>query len=235
MLTPPLASLLVLMAAAGDPSLLAHWRMDRVEDGMVVDASGRGHHAKVSGMPEAGPKVVPGMVGSALVFPPKHTLALTVAKSDDFNVAKGLTVMAWIKPAERSGAHAIACKKGDKSGKPPWPGWRFRYFWSRVMFQFGTADGQQPKASTAAWSVPATFWCHVAATYDGETIRLYVNAVEEAAQPCADAIAPQRRALILANYIGRKNAYPFVGVLDDIKVFSRALTPEEILEQACGP
>ena len=43
---------------------------------------------------------------------------------------------------------------------------------------------------------------------------------------------PSKRGLIIGNYIGRKNAYAFDGLLDDVKVFGRALTAEEVFTEA---
>ena len=130
--------------------------------------------------------------------------------------------------ARRNAAFAIACMKGDKSGDPPWPGWRLRYFWARAMLQVGTPDGQEPSVSSAEWSVPAGFWSHVAGSWDGAKLRLFVNAVERAATDFYGQIAPQHawRPLVLGNYIGRKDAYAFDGLLDDIKVFDAALTED---------
>jgi len=141
-------------------------------------------------------------------------------------------VMAWVKPAERNTSAEIVCMKGDKSGDPPWPGWRLRYFWTRILFEFGTTDGRECSAGSPEWSVPAGYWAHVAATYDGKAIRVYVNAVSVAEQTVEGTLAPQQRPAILANYVGRKNAYPFQGAVDDVKIFAGALSEKEIFEEA---
>ena len=55
----------------------------------------------------------------------------------------------------------------------------------------GTTDGRECSAQSPEWSVPAGFWSHVAATYDGKAIRIYVNAVLVAEQAVEGALAPQ--------------------------------------------
>jgi Concanavalin A-like lectin/glucanases superfamily len=68
--------------------------------------------------------------------------------------------------------------------------------------------------------------------HDGETVRIYVNAVLTAEEPVEGVMAPQKRPAILANYVARKNAYPFNGPIDDVKVFSGCLTEDEVFAEA---
>jgi hypothetical protein len=210
--------------------LVAHWTMDGVKDSKLVDTSGKGHDGALFG--NSVPTVVEGIVGKALAFKAEVEGGFTVAGSEALNLSEGLTVMAWVKPSERNGTGEILCMKGDKSGDPPWPGWRFRFAWTRVMFEFGTTDGHEFCAQSPEWSVSAGFWSHVAATYDGKAIRIYVNAALVAEQAVEGTLAPQQRPAILANYIGRKNAYPFQGAIDDVKVFAGPLSQDEIFKEA---
>jgi len=218
-------------ASAADNGLLAHWTMDEIVAGVVPDATGRGHDAKL-GPEGVQVEIVRGMIGKALKLKEDQQAFLQVAKSEDFGLPRNITVMAWIKPAARNKTYEILCMKGDKSGNPPWPGWRFRFFWTRIAFEYGAADGKEPRGSSPEWSAPAGFWSHVAATFDGKIIRIYVNGVEKASAPAEGEILPNKRPLIIANYIGRKNAYAFDGLLDDVKVFSRVLNEGEIFAEA---
>lgn len=214
--------------------LIAHWTMDELVEGVVPDVTGNGHDATLGPEDAKAPAAVEGIIGKALRFDPEQEHFLTVAQSGDFSFRRPFTVMAWIKPSRRNAQFEIACMKGDKSGDPPWPGWRLRYFWARAMLQAGTPDGEEPSVSSAEWSVPAEFWSHVAGTWDGTALHVFVNAVEKAAEAFSGEIAPQPswRPLILGNFVGRKNAYAFDGLLDDIKIFDRALSEEEMFEEA---
>ncbi len=214
------------------PAPLAHWKMDGVAEGKVADATGNGHDA-VLGPEGVALAVVDSPCGKALAFDGKQSGAyLQIEKWEDLDNLQQLTVMAWIKPAERSMACEILCGKGDKSGDPPWPGWRFRYGWAMVSFALGGPGEQHGQVSTPAFSVPVGYFSHVAATYDGQKLRLYVNCVLMAEAEAPAQLAPSKRAYIIANYLGRKDAYPFHGVLDELKVFDRALSEEEIFAQA---
>jgi len=221
-----------LACAAAAP--IAHWPMDKATDGLIADAADNDHDATYFATEGRRLDFAPGMVGKAVRLSKQAEGGFTVANSHEFNFQGPFTVMAWVKPDRRNGTFEIACMKGDKSGDPPWPGWRLRYFWTRVTLQIGTPQGQEPSVSTPEWSVPPAFWSHVAATWDGKKLRAFVNGVEKASTEFAGEIAPQARwrPLILGNYIGRKNAYPFEGLLDEVKIFDTALSEDEVFTNA---
>jgi hypothetical protein len=230
------AGLLALCAAAcaAPADLLAYWPMDSAPAGVVADASGRGHDATYSAADDATATFVPGMLGQALNLTAAQEGYLTVAHSEDFNFSGPFTVMAWVKPAERAASYEVLCFKGDRSGNPPWPGWRLRLGSARAWFEVGTPDGQEVRLNSPEWSVPVGYWTHVAATWDGKKLRIMVNATEATSAGFTGSIAPRtdRRPLTIANYHGRKNAYPYQGLLDEVKVFTRALTEDEVFAEA---
>ncbi|MFO7948541.1 MAG: LamG domain-containing protein [Armatimonadota bacterium] len=217
-------------AADNPPDPLAHWTMDAVIGGKVPDVTGNGHDAVLGEGVEL--EVVDGPCNKALKFNPAEEDYLTVSKSEDLQKLQTLTVMAWIKPMKRPGAHEILCGNGDKSGDPPWPGWRLRYFWARADLRFGTPDGDIPGISSPNHSIAPGYFHHVAATYDGQTARVYINCVQRAQQEIGKPIAPGNRTFIIGNYIGRKNAYPFDGAIDELKVYDEALTSDQIFAAA---
>jgi hypothetical protein len=227
-----LCALLAGAAARAGPEPLAYWPMEGIEDGVVRDVSGHGYDATAHGKEGKLPETADGIVDKGLHFSAQDEQYLQVEKLEGLAAPEAFTVMAWIKPAKRGAAYGIIGNKGDKSGEPPWPGWRFRYFWTRVVLQFGTADGAEPSASTENWSVMQGFWSHVAATYDGEKLSLYVDCNLLATAEVDAQIMPGRRPLVIGNYIGRKNAYAFDGMIDELKVFGAALSEEEVFAEA---
>ena len=219
-------------AWAQGPEPLAHWPMEQIDEGVVADATGNGYDATAHGVEDALPEVAPGVVGSALRFTSERQQYLEVRQIEGLQAPEEMTVMAWIRPDQRQGAHEIIGNKGDMSGDPPWPGWRLRYFWARVIFQFGTADGEEPQVSTENWSIAPGFWHHVAVTWDGERLRAYINCDLAAEAEVAGPIMPRDRNLVIGNYSGRKDAYAFEGAIDELKVFDRALSEDEIFAAA---
>ncbi len=212
---------------------VAYWPLDEVADGSTPDRSGNGHAALLRGL-SGKPDLADGVVGKAMRFFRSASTWLEVPYSDALQLTDGFTAMAWVKVLKRRGGFEVIGFKSDRSGNPPWPGWRLRVAWAMAVVEIGTADGRQYRATSPQWSVHPGKWCHIAATYDGRALRLYVNAA-----PAAECVAPgpiarqARRPLIIGNYFGRKDAYAFDGFIDEVWLLPRPLTLQEI-EQIAG-
>ena len=81
-----------------------------------------------------------------------------------------------------------------------------------------------PIYGTAA--LAANTWTHLAGTYDGATMRLYVNGVQVASRAQTGAIATSTNPL----QIGGDSIYGqyFAGQIDEIRVYNRALSAAEV-------
>ncbi len=227
-----LLAALLLVAAPASAELLAHWPLDEVKAGVVADVSGHGHDATANGLEGRLPQVVDAITPHGLRFTAKDEQFLEVKNVEGLTAPAAFTVMAWIRPAGRGATYEIIGNKGDRSGNPPWPGWRLRYFWTRVAFEYGSADGSETRLYSPEWSVPAGLWSHVAATYDGKTIAVHVDCEKMGESAVTQPILPASRPLVIGNYIGRKNAYALDGVVDEIRIFDTALSEEEIFAAA---
>ncbi|MFH1969003.1 MAG: LamG domain-containing protein [Verrucomicrobiota bacterium] len=203
--------------------------MEEITEGVVADVSGNGHDATAHGKDNNLPAVAPGIIDQGLRFTAADQQYLEVKKIEDLAAPAAFTVMAWIKPMSPHTAYEIIGNKWD-SGEGE--GWRFRHSWKRAAFQFGTTGKKEHILATPAWSVPQGFWSHVAATYDGKTLRLHVDCNLLAEKEIVEQIMPSPRPLIIGNYIGRKDAYAFDGMMDEVKVFGTVLSEEEIFAEA---
>jgi hypothetical protein len=80
-------------------------------------------------------------------------------------------------------------------------------------------------------TLPLTTWSHVVATYDGTTMRLFVNGVQQvgtAAKSGALATSATAPVSIGRNPTGTAGANYFNGAIDDVRMFARALTAAEV-------
>jgi hypothetical protein len=87
------------------------------------------------------------------------------------------------------------------------------------------ADGQDPD--------PVGRWSHLAVTYDGGVVRLYVNGSEVSSRSTTGTIRKTPDPL----WIGGNQPYGeyFDGEIDDVRVYDRALEPAEIRAEMSGP
>jgi hypothetical protein len=73
---------------------------------------------------------------------------------------------------------------------------------------------------------PVNAWTHVALTYDGSSLRLYVNGTQVASTAAAGTIQSSTNPL----WIGGNNPYGeyFQGLIDEARVYNRALSATEV-------
>jgi hypothetical protein len=94
-----------------------------------------------------------------------------------------------------------------------------------VYFNTGRSTTRHRYLSGPA-ALPLNTWTHVAATYDGATLRLYINGAQVSSQPHSGAIVTSTGALRIG---GDSAGEYFQGLLDEIRIYNRALSPSEIL------
>ena len=88
------------------------------------------------------------------------------------------------------------------------------------------------KAIGSTEGITLNQWHHVAGTYDGETIRVYVNGELEAETPYTDGLEMSTSDLLIGN--NPQNSRPYAGGMNNIQLWNRTLTPTEI-QQSMTP
>ena len=75
-------------------------------------------------------------------------------------------------------------------------------------------------------TLPTNTWTHLAATFDGTTLRLYVNGAQVSSVAKTGSIVTSTNPL----QIGGDNIYGqyFAGLIDDVRVYNSALSQSEI-------
>ena len=194
------------------------------EDGVIRDESGAGNDGRVSGAKW----VADGKFGGAYQFSITNlTDRIVIPNSDTLN-PDYLTVSAWIKAADRDGFwNRIA----DKD-------WRNGYCLSLGGDYNGKAPRGKPQFETGLGEVGSdrvlndARWHHVAATYDGVHIRCYVDGVFQGHQ--VKNPGPLKKStwdLCIGNSVvdyGTGEFLAFDGLIDEVRIYNRALSPDEI-------
>ncbi len=147
-----------------------------------------------------------------------------VASSPSLNLRTNLTLEAWVfadgPPANQQG---IMGTWDDNSG-----GFRTFLFWVQGgRMEFLLAPSFARPRDTVAF--PVDRWVHVAATYDGSTARLYRDGTNVSSVPVTGLVATNARPFLIGRTEGGSNGPDFWrGRMDEVRVWSRALTEEEI-------
>jgi hypothetical protein len=89
---------------------------------------------------------------------------------------------------------------------------------------FISSNGTSTVSANSATTVAAGVWMHVVGTFDNTTIRLYINGV-------ADGTASAAALNVVSTYpayVGRSNDARAACAVDDVRVYNRPLTPQEV-------
>jgi glucose/arabinose dehydrogenase len=197
--------------------LVGAWGFDEASGSTVSDRSGRGNNGTITGAT----RTTASKFGGALAFSGTGKW-VTVPDSTSLHLTTGLTVEGWVNPtANGTGAwRAMAVK--ETVGGLSW-----------ALYPFG--DGGFPSAhiftTSELWAKGTTrpalnAWTHVAATYDGTNIRLYLNGVLAATRAQTGTLVSSTQPL----RFGGDSIWAewFQGTLDEIRVYNRALSATEI-------
>ncbi|MBE7501478.1 MAG: immunoglobulin domain-containing protein [Verrucomicrobiales bacterium] len=202
--------------------LAGYWPFDDGVGSLAHDSSGHGN----DGVLHPGATWDEGIIGKAIHFSGTSDSFVRVPSSVSLSASSGLTLAAWLK-AESDGV--IVSKWDDINEEwsyilKSWPSIELSKDWhndlvSLFLWGQGTSSGE---------------WTHLAATFDSDSslVRLYANGVVLGDQQTAGgSIQPCSADMLIGavNLQGPSATENFRGVIDEVRVYSRALTAGEIL------
>jgi hypothetical protein len=204
--------------AAPVSGLVGAWGFDETAGTTTADASGNGNVGTINGATH-----IAGKYGQSLDFNGK-TNWVTINDSASLHLTTGMTLEGWVYPtANGSGGNvwrAMAVK--ETAAGLAW-----------ALYPFGDGGFPSGHAFTAneAWAkgtsvLTLNAWSHVAVTYDGTTVRMYVNGVQVGTKPQTGSLVSSTQPL----RIGGDAIWPewFKGHIDEVRVYNRALTAAQL-------
>ncbi len=217
------------VTVAGTPpplpaGLVAAYAFNEGTGTTVADATGRGHTGTFVGATWT----PSGRYGAALVFNGTNA-RVTVPDAADLDLTTGVTLEAWVYPTAAGGGAWRTVITKDNAANISYLLYANTDTNNPGMFVGGTWQQQVVGGSTLA----ANVWTHLAGTYDGATIRLYVNGVQVASRAQTAPIATNNDLLS----IGGSSVWGewFAGRLDELRIYNRALTAAEIQADSAAP
>lgn len=183
----------------------------------VADASGLGNAGTLTGPAWT----AAGKFGGALAFDGVNDW-VTVNDSDSLDLTSGMTLEAWVKPASLGGYNSVLVKESSNAVGLAYQLYANNGYPQPAAYIYTASD--RMVAGTTALALDA--WSHLAVTYDGAMLRLYVGGVQVAARAEADPVAATTNPL----RIGGDAPFGeyFHGLIDEVRVYNRALSPAEI-------
>jgi hypothetical protein len=213
-----LSVILTSVAKAVDPDLVGWWRLDDGLGTNVTDSSGRGNHGSFQGDPQW----VAGKIGQALQFDGVDDF-VEVPHDETLTVDNEVTVMAWINAERYIGP------TGDNwqgiMAKGPNPGRSYSLYTEVGGALHFSTGGVGTLSST---QVPLNEWVHVAAQVISGGHQYYVNGEDAGTSGSGITLpgASDTATVVIGN--ARDANREFLGMIDDVRIYRRALTQEEI-------
>ncbi|MBN2314312.1 MAG: hypothetical protein JXM79_10305 [Sedimentisphaerales bacterium] len=220
-----LSLMLVLIPAGarafdrGDPDLLGYWSLDEGSGTIIADLSSNGYNGTLNG----GVSWTDGIYGGALHFDGSDGY---VGTGESFlNDVSGFTLAGWVSASNIDVYSSL--------------------FGQNDLIEFGFIGGSQLGTWLLGndWVLVAadyTFeypsWHHVALTGDASGVVIYIDGKAAASDAGSVSSGSSGDTFNIGGNVFNTSGDPFLGEIDDVWVFSRALTAEEmqVLMQGTG-
>jgi hypothetical protein len=216
------APVTVTVANTQTPGLVAALGFEELSGSVVNDASGNGNHGQMTNAVRS----PAGRHGRAVSFNGTNSM-ISVTDAPSLDLTDGMTLSAWVNPSALSGWRTVILKERpnglsyglyahDNVGRPA---------------GYIANPGDVGAAGTAA--LPLNTWTHLALTYDGAALALFVNGVEVNRTSTTGAMTVSAAMLrIGGNTIWNER---FSGLIDEVRIYNRALSAGEIQADMITP
>ncbi|MFH1725517.1 MAG: Ig-like domain-containing protein [Elusimicrobiota bacterium] len=206
--------------------LVALYSFDEGSGMTAADGSGNGNDGSISGSPVwAG-----GVAGGALQFSGDDQI--TVPHSESLGMTEAVSVETWVRPDTYScGDTYRIIYKFSTDGR--WDGWNLDLKCSSGLLRVELVDMAGKRyLYYSDRPVPVNVFSHVAFTWDGGSVKFYIDGEPAGETATAFSSIPAHTGPMI---IGKIPWTAYRGVVDELGVYDRALSPEEVAARYDNP
>jgi hypothetical protein len=224
---PPAAPL--TFVATNPAGLVAAFGFSEGSGAMVSDLTGNGNNGDVSGATWTSA----GRYGQALSFDGVSNW-ITVPESPSLDLTTGMTIEAWVNPASITGWQSILYKERPDPANAGMAWALYSSDSNAPPAIYGVVAGASGNGlwthATGTTNLPLNTWSHVAASYDGSALRLYVNGTLVRTLSLPGSLMTTAGPLRIG---GNAPSVPFGGQffngsIDEIRIYNRSLSQADI-------
>ncbi|MHC4534771.1 MAG: LamG-like jellyroll fold domain-containing protein, partial [Planctomycetota bacterium] len=203
-----------------DPDLLVYYDFEHGEGEVALDQSGHSNHGQFVGDPQW----ATGYLAGGLDFDGDGDY-LDAGTNDQLdNLSDAITVSAWVNIRSVTTTWMSIVMKGETA-------WRLGVNGDTTGVHWGFTGGARGwQAANSVTELPLGEWHHIAGTYDrsvGGTV--WVDGVAETVNPDPDGVATNQQPLLTGENPEATGRF-FDGLLDEVRIYNKALTGVEILK-----
>ena len=207
--------------------LVGDWHLDEGTGTSAADSSGYLNNGTMNG---TNYWTSSGKYGAALEASGDDYVS--VADSNSLDLTSAYTLEAWVKPGNTGKDQMIIDKTTDGTG-----GYSLFISGTNGHLQFRVYGATQGVLEGTTDLRDSTDWRHVVGTFDGTTMKVYVNGVPEGSLAWSTPANANNTPL----YIGARYdddgvspitpQYYFSGRIDEVKIYNRGLSATEVLQR----
>lgn len=214
-----------LLAPASTPApteMAGYWPFEEGAGTSTADLSGNGRTATLQGAQWT----TSGKSGNALSFNGRDSYV----NAGTFDLTgNAMSISAWFKVNSfPAGSDARIISKARGAGEQDHIFMFSLYTGYRQALRLRLkTDGTTKTLIAPEGPITAGVWVHAVATYDGTTARLYKDGVQVGSMPMSGAITTDSSVPVWIG-LNPDGSNPFDGLIDQVRVYNRALSPAEI-------
>ena len=203
--------------SVNNTGLVGWWTFDGkdITSGRANDVSGQGNHGNLVNIATSTFYTM-GKLGQGFNFDGGDDRI----NAPNINVTSTFSLSAWIKPTSVASTYAIM---GERSGTS-----RTWAFYVRPTGQLGFTLSAINDYNSSSAGLLAGVWQHVIAVINGTSLTIYKDGVSVYSTTMANTVVNDSTALGIGDQNGDSASSPFLGSLDDVRIYNRALSQAEI-------
>ena len=194
-----------------DPEKVIDYDFENAADGTIPDESGNENNGEYNG-----PIITDGVKNRGIQFDGTN---FATTEHDETLEMQQISVSLWTKNLEEpENGHAILLKSSNNYWQD---GFGMFYALDKVYFYVSTWSHHMVSSD-----ITPTLWNHIVGTYDGETIKIYVNGVLGEEREYNNGIIQTNNEMEIGRGYGEGTNIN--GLVDEVKIYNKALSQDEI-------
>lgn len=164
-----------------------------------------------------------------LEFDGDYESEVMISQTSDLTPTAAITVEAWVKLNALTNLPTIVSSEDWSSGETGFVLRIENYNLSNTpQFQIGTSSSWQT-VSAASNAIPYDEWTHVAGTFDGSAVKIFINGVEAGSTDFTGAILPSPIGVKIGGHVDHTyNNRQWDGAIDEVRIWEVARNSAEL-------
>ena len=211
--------------------LVAHWQFDEASGSSVADATGHGNKGTLHSVTSSA-----GKVGRAAMFDGIEAY-MEVADSDSLDLVDSFTITAWINLAEIGTDRQVLLQKKVASESDLFTNYTIYAQWTHDALALVVGDGERRVGYLSDKGFgTANEWHHIAVAFGDGKVRFYIDGEPAGENSTTIKLHSNNGPLLIGRHTSTGNSAEFCyhGLLDDLRIYNKVLTSEEIKQMVDG-